>query len=293
MFRGARTLVRSNALAHMFSGARTLVRSNTTTAQTSVRSNALTPTPSEFPCVLRDLTLLRTKVRAPLVAAVLFLLVFAMFPGVVLGTQTFVFRDFGLFSYPVACFQRQCFWRGELPLWNPYNLCGVPFLAQWNTMCLYPPALFYLLLPLTWALPMFCLLHLVWGGLGMFHLARQWTRNSLAGALAAIIFAFNGLTLNLLMWPSHIATFSWLPWVLWLVPNGWRAGGRKLGWGVAAATLQMLAGGPETILVTWGLLALLLVGDVLQCLLRSRDVPQTASARGNMSSGARTLVRSN
>jgi hypothetical protein len=190
-------------------------------------------------------------------------LVFAMFPGVVLGKQIFVCRDFGLFSYPVALFQRQCFWRGELPLWDPYNLCGVPFLAQWNTMCLYPPALFYLLLPLTWALPMFCLLHLVWGGFGMFQLARQWTGNNLAAALAGIVFSFNGLTLNFLMWPSHIATWSWLPWLLWIYPMAWREGGRKLACAALVGSLQMLAGGPETILLTWSLLVLLLVSDLV------------------------------
>src|SRR5215813_8585045 len=62
------------------------------------------------------------------------LAIFAAFPQVLLGIQTFVVRDFGFFAYPLAHFQRECFWRGELPLWNPYNNCGVPFLAQWNTM---------------------------------------------------------------------------------------------------------------------------------------------------------------
>lgn len=194
-------------------------------------------------------------------ALFLSLLVFVSFPSVLLGTQTFAFRDYGLFSYPVAFFQRECFWRGEFPLWNPYSQCGLPFLAQWNTMCLYPPALLYLVLPLTWGLSFFCLVHLVWGGLGMFFLARDWTRNAFAGALAGVIFAFNGLTLNFLIWPSHIATFSWLPWVLWLTPAAWQQGGRKIPWAVAAGALQMLAGGPETILLTWIVLFLLACVD--------------------------------
>jgi len=61
---------------------------------------------------------------------VLCLLVLASYPAVVLGRQAFVFRDFGLFSYPNAFFQRECFWRGELPFWNPFNHCGIPFLGQ-------------------------------------------------------------------------------------------------------------------------------------------------------------------
>ena len=194
-------------------------------------------------------------------AALLALLVFAMFPGVILGRDTFVIRDFGLFSLPVAHFQRECFWRGELPLWNPLSSCGMPFLAQWNTMALYPPALIYLLLPLTWSLPFFCLAHLFWGGFGMYRLTRAWTNHSFAAGLAAVVFAFNGLSLNFLMWPSHIATFSWLPWVIWFGQRACRAGGRMLVWATLAGALQMLAGGPETIFLTWFILMLLVLGE--------------------------------
>ncbi len=94
------------------------------------------------------------------------LLVVASFPQVILGLETFVVRDYGFFAYPLAHFQQQCFWRGEIPFWNPYNQCGVPFLAQWNTMPLYPPALIYLTLPLKWSLSFFSLLHLWFAGTG-------------------------------------------------------------------------------------------------------------------------------
>lgn len=192
-------------------------------------------------------------------ALVLGALVFAAFPQVVLGLETFVVRDFGFFVYPLAQYQRECFWRGELPLWNPYNNCGVPFLAQWNTMPLYPPALIYLLLPLNWSLGFFGLLHLFWAGLGMYYLAYRWTGSRLAAAVAGVIFTFNGFSLNLLMWPSHIATWSWMPWVILSVEQGWREGGRKLVLAALVGALQMLAGGPETILFTWLILAALWV----------------------------------
>ncbi len=192
-----------------------------------------------------------TWLRPAWFALVLGGMVLAAFPQVLAGVGTFVARDFGDFSYPVAHYQRECFWHGELPLWNPYNDCGTPFLAQWNTMCLYPPALFYLLLPLRWSLGMFCLLHLWFGGLGMYFLAHRWTRNSLAASVAGVVFAFNGLSLNLLMWPSHAATFSWMPWVVLAVEGAWREGGRKVPLAAGAGAMQLLAGGPETILFTW------------------------------------------
>jgi hypothetical protein len=179
------------------------------------------------------------------------LLMGASFPQVVLGLETFVARDFGFFAYPLAHFQQQCLWHRQLPFWDPYNNCGVPFLAQWNTMPLYPPALFYLALPLTWSLGMFSLLHLWWAGFGMYFLARRWTGNDFAAAFAGVAFAFNGFSLNLIMWPSHMATFSWLPWVVLLAERAWREGGNKIILAAFAGALQMLAGGPEIILFTW------------------------------------------
>jgi hypothetical protein len=209
-----------------------------------------------------------------------------MFPGVLAGKQTFVFRDFGLFSFPAAFFQRECFWRGELPMWNPYNYCGIPFLAQWNTMALYPPALIYLLLPLTWSLPFFCLVHMFWGGLGMYWLVREWTEQRLAGALAGIIFAFNGLSLNFLMWPSHVATFAWAPWVLWLGFAACREGGKKLFWAIAATAMQLLAGGPETILFTW----VMLLGLALGQYLRQRELRRQVLLRFGALAGLSAIL---
>jgi hypothetical protein len=178
-------------------------------------------------------------------------LIFAAFPQVLLGLQTFVVRDYGFFAYPLAHFQQQCFHRGELPFWDPYNNCGVPFLAQWNTMPLYPLSLIYLLLPLTWSLSFFCLVHLWFAGLGMYFLARRWSGNDFAAAFAGVAFSFNGLTLNLLMWPSHMATLSWMPWVVLTVELAWRGGGQKIILAALVGAMQMLAGGPEIIFLTW------------------------------------------
>ncbi len=199
-------------------------------------------------------------------AALLALLVLASYPQVLLGLQTFVNRDFGFYAYPVAHHFRESFWQGEVPLWNPLSNCGEPFLAQWNTQVLYPPALFYLVLPLSWSLGVFCLLHLFWGGLGMFYLVRSWTGNHFAAAFAGIVFAFNGLMLNSLMGPSTIASLGWMPWVVWLTERAWREGGKMIILAALAGALQMLAGGAETVILTWaflgslGLIALVRAG---------------------------------
>lgn len=190
-------------------------------------------------------------------ALLLVILIFVAFPKVVLGLQTFAVRDYGIFSYPVAHFHRLSFWRGELPFWNPYDCLGLPFLAQLNTLALYPLSLVYLLLPMPWSLSFFCLFHLFLGGMGMYFLAARWTGSRAGAALAGLVFTFNGLSLTFLMWPSHVATFAWLPWVIMLTEAGWNEGGRKVVWAALAAAMEALAGGPETILFTWLILTLM------------------------------------
>jgi hypothetical protein len=187
----------------------------------------------------------------------------AAFPEVIAGRGTFFHRDFSVFGYPLAWHHQQSFWRGEIPLWNPLNDCGLPFLAQWNTMTLYPLSLLYLLLPLSWSLGMFCLAHFFLGGMGMYFLAQRWTNDRFAAAVAGLAYSFKALMLNSLMWPNNIAALGCLPWVVLTVERAWREGGRWLLLAALARAMQMLTGAPEVILLTWVLLTALLLGQMV------------------------------
>jgi len=55
-----------------------------------------------------------------------------------------------------------------------------------------------------------------------------------------------------------------MPWVVLTVEQSWQKGGRKLTLAAACGALQMLAGGPETILLTWLLLAALWMVQFVQ-----------------------------
>jgi hypothetical protein len=200
-------------------------------------------------------------------AAVLGVLIAATFPQVVAGLEAFVRLDTARFSYPVAFHYREAFWRAEIPLWNPLNSCGLPFLAQWNTMTLYPLSLFYLLFPMPWSFGVFGLGHLLLAGAGMYCLALRWAGNRMGAAVAGAAFAFNGLTWQGLMWPHTIAAWGWMPWVVLAVERGWREGGRWLILASVAGAMQMLSGGAEVILLTW-----LVVGVLWLSLLFQADV---------------------
>ena len=190
-------------------------------------------------------------------AGMLALLIVCCFPSVLFGLGAFVYGDAAQFSYPLAFHYRECFWHGEIPLWNPLNSCGIPFLAQWNTLTLYPPSLFYLLFPMPWSFEVFCLGHVFLAGMGMYFLARDWTHNGLAAAIAGTAFAFNGLTWQGLMWPSILGALAWMPWLVLATERAWREGGRAIVPAALAGAVQMLTGGAEVILLTWVLLGVM------------------------------------
>jgi hypothetical protein len=179
---------------------------------------------------------------------------------VLLGGEAMFYRDYGFLGYPFIFFSRESFWQGELPFWNPYVNCGAPFLAQWNTLALYPGSLIYWLLPLPWSLGFFCIVHVFLAGLGMYFLAHRWTGDRDGAAVAGTGFAFSGLMLASLIYPNYLVTLGWMPWVVLAVERGWREGGRWLVWGALTGALQMLTGAPEILLLTWLLLLVMAAG---------------------------------
>src|ERR1043165_4240073 len=206
-------------------------------------------------------------------AACLGLLIFAAFPKVMLGLDSFYYRDYGVLGYPFVFHHHQSFWHGELPLWNPLSNCGAPFLAQWGTMVLYPFSLLYLLLPIPWSLGLFCLGHLFLAGMGMYWLAYRWTNDRFAASVAGVAFVFNGVTLSCLMWPNYMVALGWMPWVIGLAERAWRQGGRAIVAAGVVSTLQMLAGVPEIAAFTW----LLVLAISLGCWLREKPADRKST----------------
>lgn len=184
------------------------------------------------------------------------------FPALLSGSRTLWYSDFSAMGLPSVYHFRESVWAGELPLWNPYSNCGAPFLAQWGPMVLYPFSAVYLLLPLPWSLNLFCLGHLLLGGLGMFYLTREWTRNPFAAAIAGTAFVFNGASLSCLVWANYVVALSWAPWLIRLGRQAWTHGGRPIVWAVLAASGQLLSGAPELTVLTWSALGVLFLHDV-------------------------------
>ena len=102
----------------------------------------------------------------------------------------------------------------EIPLWNPYILSGVPFLAAGQHSALYPFSLMFYILPLGRAYGLFTVSQLLVAGLSLYFYARTIRLSRLSAAAGALVFAFAGFFLVSTVFPMIIAVAAWLPFTL-------------------------------------------------------------------------------
>ncbi|MBI2907296.1 MAG: oligosaccharide flippase family protein [Chloroflexi bacterium] len=114
-------------------------------------------------------------------------------------------------------FVQEAYRAGDFPLWNPYQLSGMPFLAGGQGGALYPIWAIFLPLPVPQAYGWFSLLHLFLGGAFLYLYMRAISVNQLAALAAAVTFAFSGGLVVSLLWPMVISAVVWLPLLLLVV----------------------------------------------------------------------------
>jgi hypothetical protein len=106
-----------------------------------------------------------------------------IFGPVLAGGQSLAFRDAGHYYHPLFNYIRNEWGAGRLPLWNPYENCGVPLLAENTASVFYPGKLLFALpLSFTWLYNLYIVLHVVLAVATSYLLARQ-LRARRAGAL--------------------------------------------------------------------------------------------------------------
>ncbi len=133
-----------------------------------------------------------------------------LFEGLVPGSYDFQNYAFAHLAHLFAALGE-----GRLPLWDPYRLLGVPFLANPQTAVFYPVNL-----ALAWAQPIYALtagvvISSLVAGLGMLVFVRIGLRTGWIGALvAALAFTFGGYLATRVGLPNQLAVICWLPWIM-------------------------------------------------------------------------------
>ena len=125
--------------------------------------------------------------------------------------------------YPWRVFASRSVREGIIPLWNPYNLCGTPFVANNQSAVFYPETwLFYLMSPeraLGWA----AALYLFLSAAGMFGFLRTLGLRRAPAMFGAIAFMANGFFVGWMCFPSFRSVGGWLPLMLMAFERSLRA----------------------------------------------------------------------
>lgn len=116
--------------------------------------------------------------------------------------------------YPWRKFAGQELRAGRIPLWNPHELCGTPFLANNLSAVLYPETWLHALMPTERALGWSASLSLFTAGSLMYLLLRVLKLVRAACLLGSIAFMFNGFVVAWMSVPPCRAVPGWIPGVL-------------------------------------------------------------------------------
>lgn len=175
---------------------------------------------------------------------VLTAVVTAFFWKALLTDRVLAGYDLSTYFYPYRQFAAAALRQGNLPLWNPYLFQGVPFLANQQTAVLYPPNALYLLFSPETGLALSIALHLIWGALGVYVLARRVVVLIWPAAIgSAIVFGLSGFLGAQVGHVNQVNAAVWLPWALLVAHHVYT--GRSVRWATALSVLlalQFLAG---------------------------------------------------
>ena len=163
--------------------------------------------------------------------------------------------------YPWRLFAAQTLKQGFLPLWNPHQFCGTPFVANAQSAVFYPPNLLFCLLPVARAFGVSAWLHLALTGLFLYGFLRSsaFSLSAPAALLGAVAWQMSAWQVSWLALPTFLCVSCWLPLALWLahracLPSAGRAAGRWTGLGVCLG-MMVLAGHLQIALYCVGLTA--------------------------------------
>lgn len=112
--------------------------------------------------------------------------------------------------YPWKHFVFDSFVKNLIPLWNPYQLMGMPFMASMKPMVFYPLNIFYIFGEINaWHMLLFSQIFL--SMLFSYLLARELSINKLGSILVSISFSLSSLMIGVLEFGSEGHVLLWFP----------------------------------------------------------------------------------
>jgi hypothetical protein len=168
--------------------------------------------------------------------------------------------DVNLYFYPLYEATAARLATGVLPTWNPYQLCGIPWLATLQAGVFYPVHALYLGLPLHVGLAVSTAFHLTLATLATAAFARRAGLSITAALMAGGLYGLRGMFAGSPAAPAYMEAAAWMPLgavaVLDLGTPRIRRGAALL---AIATAMSLLAGYPQPTTYMLGVWASLLV----------------------------------
>jgi hypothetical protein len=170
-------------------------------------------------------------------------------------------------------------WRadGELPLWCPYALAGLPFVHDIQVAAFYPPQAVLYLLPeglIGPAMSWLIVAHVIIAGWGAYAYARSQGLGTAGSLVTGLGYMFAGSWMLHLLGAGHhpFAPVAWLPLAVLLLERAVRRAGRgevvaallNAAWGGAVFGVLCLGAQPQLTFYAGAFLAVWLLGPALE-----------------------------
>ena len=126
-------------------------------------------------------------------------------------------------TYPMYAYGFERLQDGDLPLWNPWQMCGTPFMANPNTALFQPLNMILLILPVEQGLAAHAFLSLIVMALTFVLFARVLGLGYLASLFGAIAYAFSGVSAAAMSRPELASAMAWAPLLFWAMREGSRS----------------------------------------------------------------------
>jgi len=138
------------------------------------------------------------------------------FPEIIFGNQTLYLTDLSWIHYPRHIFAAREWLAGRVPLWDPYQHNGLPFLAEAQVGALYLFSVLFLSpLSPSLELSLFIVLHFTLAAIFTFALARLLGMSRAAAAVAGLAFGCGGFLMAQVPNLNIMTGAVWLPLILY------------------------------------------------------------------------------
>ena len=175
-----------------------------------------------------------------------------------------VTSDCALSYYPRRVFATRMMRQGEIPLWNPHQFCGTPFLANYQSGVLYPVNLAIYGIDPPQQMDVYLYVHFLIAAIFTYLLLRRLCVSPGGSVVSALAFTFSGFMSTRYGQPTFVSTAAYIPVLLYFAEGLVRSPDfRRAGYLAAAVAMCILAGFPQLVFLAVYSLVLYVVLRIL------------------------------